>query len=712
MPKQNIKNDGIMHMTYSTINKLKKEGIIKDSDLMGKMLTSEKAKDLYKSNIRVHHKHYIPKDKRKYFHDEEIEGGRINLKKSFKKFGSTIKHTFQDVGKQATLGINTVKSGFEDFGKKVEHGINVGIQKVQDFGENAVDKIEDYGETVLYGRNDYPPKVRDLIKKYGNKRITKITIDRTPVPDVLTGALNAVSFGAFSKRFKRLPYDELFHLRLDLTFDDGSRLAVEKNEVINMYENPKKLKGSEQKEIISIPPELTLNKMLEEGQKLQGKKWFRYSAYNNNCQDFIIALVNGSNIGDQQDREFIKQNTESLFKGDSFLRKFANTVTDIGGKVNEITQGTGLDDGSGEIQSIVFNKDKWTKQKAIKWLKKHGHEGLECDEKENTLRFRQIEPNKNYNYITKSLPNEIELIIAYKKILSNNKYNKMPKKHSRKYESDSSDSDSDMEGRGIKREKRIIRKMKDLNDEIDEHQNMHGGKINIGKAFKKLGSTIKKGFESKISKPLVSGFTKDIIKPSEKALVPLANKTADYITAKKGGLASDLITYGIPAASSAVLGGLAGLATGGNPVAGVAASALGSKLGSMGASELKKATGTGMKRRGRPPKNILSKGDLVHIDIGSHDDSPMKGGKLRRTKNSSLEQMIEAHRDKEERELMDAMKTFYKDKNMEKGAFGRKKAEKLPKYGKKLGSGLPKFKKGSPEAKEHMAKIRAMRGKK
>ena len=76
--------------------------------------------------------------------------------------------------------------------------------------------------------------------------------------------LNAVSLGAFSKRFGRLPYDKLFHLRLDLTFEDGSRLAVEKNEVINMYTNPKKLKGGEQKEILNVPPELTLNKMLEE----------------------------------------------------------------------------------------------------------------------------------------------------------------------------------------------------------------------------------------------------------------------------------------------------------------------------------------------------------------------------------------------------------------------------------------------------------------
>lgn len=735
-----------LEMSYSTINKLKKEGIIKDSDLMGNVLTSDKARELYKTNIRVHPKHYAPKDKKKYFHETEIVGGKLKLSKAFKKFGSTMKIGIQNIPKAYILGIDTVKTGIESSGKQAIKGIQQASEAVKNVGEQAVKEVGEYADVVLHGRNDYPPKVRDLISKYGENKITRINIDRTPVPSVLTGALNAVSFGAFNKRFNSLPYDKLFHLRLDLTFDNGKTLAVEKNEVINMYENPKRLKGGEQKQIDNIPLDLTLNKLLEGGQQIQGNKWFNYSAYNNNCQDFIVALLKGSNIGTEQDINFTKQDTKSLFKGDSFLRKFANTVTDIGAKANEITTGAGLNEDTPLIQSIVFEKDKWTKTKAIKWLMKHGHEGLECDEKENTLRFRQIEPSKKYNYITKSLPNEIQLIIAYKKILPNNKYNKMPKKHS-EYESSSSDSDSDsdVEGRGFLREKKIIKKLNEIKREIEEHQNMHGGKIKIGKAFKKLGSTIKKGF----------------------------GEVEDYTTAKKGGLASDVIKYGIPATSAAVLGGLATAATGGNPVAGVAASALGSKLGAMGAKELQKSTGTGVKRRGRPPKNMSAKGDLVHIDIASHDDSPMKGGssrttkggklKLRRAGNTALEQLLEAKKEKEAKELqknllhmsktvgddLKAIRTkigasvrttrgtgscasrVLPDLSLDaEGAYEAVKRQELleqnPKVTNKQHIHIEKqmkraskkrvggagFKKGSPEAKEHMAKIRAMKGKK
>jgi hypothetical protein len=309
---EDVYGEGVVRpMMHTTINKLKRLGKLKQEDMIGGKLTSEKARNLYKNNIRVHIRNYIPKDKRKYFHDEEITGGRLDIGNAFKKIGSTVKHTFNKV----------------------------------------VDKVGDYTDTILHGRNDYPPKVRSLIKTYGDKRITHISVDRTPVPSVLTSALNAVSFGAFKQRFDKLPYDKLFHLRMDLTFSDNTRLAVEKNEVINMYPNPKKLKEGEQRDVIFRESDLTLNKLLAGGQNIQKDKWFGYSANNNNCQDFILAIMNGSHIGNEQDRQFVKQDTSSLFKNDSFLRKFSNTVTDIGSKVNEITMGAGVHKSCKQILS-------------------------------------------------------------------------------------------------------------------------------------------------------------------------------------------------------------------------------------------------------------------------------------------------------------------------------------------------------------------------
>ena len=626
---------------YTTINKLKKEGKLSDSDMLGNMLKSEKAKQLYGDNIRVHHKHYIPKDRKKYFHDEEISGG--SLKSAMKKLGSYIKHKYEKV-------------------KDV----------VQPVIKQGIKEVKSYVNTVFTGRNDYPPNVRELIKKYGNKIIKSITIDRTPVVQALQSVLNFVSGGKFNERLESMPYDQIFHLRIDITFDDGSVLAVEKNEVINMYEKPVKKEGGQQKFIEFIPEGITLNSMLEEAQKIQGKKYFDYSAYDNNCQDFIMALLKGSNIGTPEDYTFIKQDSKSLFKNDPFLRKFANTVTDIGGKANEIIFGSGLSEDS-DVQSVVFDKDSWTKRKAINWLKKHGYEGLECDEKENTLRFRQFEPNKKYSYITKSIGKNIELIIAYKNKTLINKYNKMPRK-SKMYDSDTdSGSDSeDFSGSGIRQEKAIIKKMAKLNDDVYSHHAVHGGKINIAKAFKKLGKTIKKGWEKEIEDPV------------EK----FGNQAGKYITSKKGGLATDLIDYAVPAATAAIVGGLSGMATGG--VGGVLGSAAGSKLGKeVIAPALHKATGAGVKKRGR---------------------------------KTSMQQLIEAHDAREAEELKknaleiskymaDEVKSIKKMKKL--SGSGVLDTLGLRKSVRSKGTGVmgKRPPKGSPEMKEYMAKLRARKGK-
>ena len=86
---------------------------------------------------------------------------------------------------------------------------------------------------------------------------------------------------------------------------------------------------------------------------------------------------------------------------------------------------------------------------------------------------------------------------------------------------------------------------------------------------------------------------KIIGKKATKKVEALGEKAGKYITSKKGGLASDLIDYGIPAVTAGVLGGLAGATTGG--VGGVAGSAIGSKIGKEYiAPAVRKATGAGV----------------------------------------------------------------------------------------------------------------------
>jgi len=188
--------------------------------------------------------------------------------------------------------------------------------------------------------------------------VTRITACRAPVPELFTTALNALSLGEFKKRTKSVfgevksqledkPHDTLFHLDLRVELFDASSnrivtVLVEKNEVINMAVNPKRPPNAECQVIQDLRKPLTLNSMTEGASKILGENYFRYSAVDNNCQDFIMALLKGSNSGSEENYKFIKQNTAQLFSGLPSLRRFVDAVTDLGASLNTAIQGASL----------------------------------------------------------------------------------------------------------------------------------------------------------------------------------------------------------------------------------------------------------------------------------------------------------------------------------------------------------------------------------
>ncbi len=77
--------------------------------------------------------------------------------------------------------------------------------------------IVDTAKALLFGRTQLPPQVRKILEKNGNTEIDYIQVARNPLATTTKMALDAVSFGAFSKRAKKLPYDKLYHLYIVFT---------------------------------------------------------------------------------------------------------------------------------------------------------------------------------------------------------------------------------------------------------------------------------------------------------------------------------------------------------------------------------------------------------------------------------------------------------------------------------------------------------------
>jgi hypothetical protein len=104
------------------------------------------------------------------------------------------------------------------------------------------------------------------------------------------------------------------------------------------------------------------------------------------------------------------------------LRKWGEKIDRLKQKINDIKfmnmEGGAL--GNYKVQSVIFRRDKWTPAKASKWLQKNQYANKGIDEKDEHLRFRQLNPDyirkQGYKrFITKPLGDSgVSLIIAYK----------------------------------------------------------------------------------------------------------------------------------------------------------------------------------------------------------------------------------------------------------------------------------------------------------
>jgi hypothetical protein len=231
--------------------------------------------------------------------------------------------------------------------KKEQEGKGI----ISDIGKKvkrATKKITDYGKAIIYGRNDYQPKVRNILERYGNDIVRGIRIKRTPVPALFTHILGSVS-KPFAHNLSNAPFDDLYHLFIGVSLDDGSIISIEKNEVINMDINPQTRPETEELIVIPIPPNMSILSMMEATHNYMGKSFFTYSAKRNNCQDFILAIFDANGIGDEDDRAFIKQDTRQLFNNTGALSGITDTITNLGSAFNSFTQGAGVIDEYGSM---------------------------------------------------------------------------------------------------------------------------------------------------------------------------------------------------------------------------------------------------------------------------------------------------------------------------------------------------------------------------
>lgn len=237
-----------------------------------------------------------------------------------------------------------------------------------------MDILRDPIGTIKETFQSIPTKLNNIstrtLDQYGGLPIQAIWIARTPLNNLLTGALNTITNGKFIELQRKYGYDKLFHLALLIQLPNG-RVIVEKNEVINIAPS-KKSDFNNKTEYFAVPlfyKQLNLRGMIENTYKLMGNdKFYSYSALGgngqqNNCQDFVRAILSSNGLLSQQANQFIYQDMTNIVKdlennNLGFVPKLLDHITDLGSKVSRLI-------GANKYNSIA-------QQRFIKFVKNKG----------------------------------------------------------------------------------------------------------------------------------------------------------------------------------------------------------------------------------------------------------------------------------------------------------------------------------------------------
>jgi len=193
-------------------------------------------------------------------------------------------------------------------------------------------------------RDDYPPKVRDLLARYGSLQVTNITVYRDPLQTAVDIAVNALSLGKFNQAKLKGGYDTFFHLYMIVKLDNGVNLRIEKNEVINIEVFNSTPKG-QQFNVVSQP--VVLNDMLNKTKEGMGEKdFFYYDPITNNCQVFILSIMKFNNLLNSNKglQDFILQDTQILQDTlNKSTQKGMKLTTDLARRFNILIHGKGFE---------------------------------------------------------------------------------------------------------------------------------------------------------------------------------------------------------------------------------------------------------------------------------------------------------------------------------------------------------------------------------
>lgn len=185
---------------------------------------------------------------------------------------------------------------------------------------------------------DFTQKEKSFLNSHGDEIITSISVCRDKIQPAIKTFLNTISFGLLDKITKKLGYDQLFHLYILI----NGKYRIEKNETINFGSGSK---SADYVEIDSLPEDLTISQFINNGVQKMGKnRFFTYSAFKYNCQNFILGLLQSNNI--KAPVSFIDQKASEIVESlPNYVEPTTNAITDLAAALSTARKKLGFKEG-------------------------------------------------------------------------------------------------------------------------------------------------------------------------------------------------------------------------------------------------------------------------------------------------------------------------------------------------------------------------------
>jgi hypothetical protein len=191
-------------------------------------------------------------------------------------------------------------------------------------------------------------EVAEFIVKYAKYNVVNIEVCREPVKEGVQIMMNLLSGGRLTDRMKEQGIPSIFHLFLNVTimnFNTGDmvQFCIEKNDVVEI--KPLRDKSNMQCKHVNLKNEITFGKFMNDAinihPKLCKSPFWTYDASNNNCQIFVLSLLEGSDLATFEIIDFIDQDAEQMLQGLGFAKDVSRKLTDLAANFRQFIYGYG-----------------------------------------------------------------------------------------------------------------------------------------------------------------------------------------------------------------------------------------------------------------------------------------------------------------------------------------------------------------------------------